>query len=237
MSDLPIQPPPSNKVYQSNRLVESSYTLTVNEKRLVLYAASLIDSRKEPPKDGLVVVTAEGFASVFGMETRHAYSTLAEAIERLYKREIVRYEHGREVESMRWIYHKQYREGEGAVEIGFSPTVLPHLTLLNREFTGYQLKHVSSLSTFNSFRLYELMAQYKKFGEREIEVGRLRELLQMENKYPKIADFRKYVLEHSIKEVNQHTDLTLELEPQRKGRTITAFKFRIQQTNQIPLAI
>lgn len=237
MSELPSPLPPSNKVYQSNRLVESSYTLTVNEKRLVLYAASLIDSRKEPPKDGLVTVTAEGFAALFGMEVRHAYGVLDEAVGRLYDRQIKRYEKGKEVESMRWIYHKLYREGAGSVEIGFSPTVLPHLTLLNREFTGYQLKHVSNLSTFNSFRLYELMAQYKKFGEREFEVGRLRELLQMENKYPKIADFRKYVLEHSIKEVNQHTDLTLELEPQRKGRTITAFKFRIQQTNQIPLAI
>lgn len=229
--------PEKNRVYQSNKLIESSYTLTLNEKRVVLFAASLIDSKKEAPKDGLVIVKADDFAAVFGMETRHAYGTLAEAIERLYKREIVRYERGREVESMRWIYHKLYREGEGRVELGFSPTVLPHLTQLNREFTGFQLKHISNLTSFYSHRLYELMIQYRKFGERTFDLARLRELLQMEQKYPSVKDFRKYVLDASIKEINHHTDIQLFLEPQRKGRTVTGFKFLIQQSEQIPLPI
>lgn len=236
MSKLSSRPSGVNhKVYQSNSLIESSYSLTVNEKRLVLYAASLLDSRKAAPKDGLVSIKAESFGALFGMETRHAYGVLEECVDRLFDRQIRRFEKGVEVESIRWVYRKQYREGEGVADVYFSPTVLPHLTLLHREFTGFQIKNVANLSSFNSFRIYELMAQYKSFGEREFEVDRLRQLLQMEDKYPKVADFRKYVLEHSIKEVNQHTDLTLRLEPRRKGRSITAFKFHIEEADQLPL--
>lgn len=224
-----------NRVYQSNKLIESSYTLTLQEKRLVLLAASLIDSKKEAPKDGLVRVTADAFASVFGVEVRHAYGILAEAVERLWAREIKRYERSKEVEAMRWIYKKEYLEGEGCVEIGFSPTVLPHLTLLNREFTGYTLRHISQLNSFYAFRLYELTAQHKKFGEREFELPRLRELLQLEKKYPNVKDLRKYVLDPCISEINQHTDLNLVLEPKRKGRSIAGFKIFIEQSAQLPL--
>lgn len=225
------------RVYQSNKLVESSYSMTLNEKRLVMYAASRLDSAKAAPKDGLVSVSAEEFADAFGMEARHAYAVLSEAIERLYSREIRRYENGEEVESMRWIYHKHYFSGEGLVQIGFSPKVLPHLTELNREFTGFQLRHISSLNSFYAFRLYELMAQYRSFGERFFEVERLRELFQLEDKYPKVYDFRKYVLDPSVKEINQHTDLSLILEPRKNGRQVTGFKFLIRQTDQIPLGL
>lgn len=232
-----LSKPEKNRVYQSNKLVESSYTLTLQEKRLVLFAASLLNSKKEAPADGLVTVSAEAFSKVFSVELRHAYGIIAEAVERLWGREIKRFERGKEVESMRWIYHKNYMEGEGRVELGFSPTILPHLTMLDREFTGYQLKSISSLGSFHSFRLYELMVQYKKFGERFFDLDRLRELLEMKNKYPNVKDFRRYVLDLSIKEINQHTDLQLTLEPQRTGRSITGFKFLIQQSGQIPLSI
>ena len=226
-----------NRVYQSNKLVESSYTLTLQEKRIVLFAASLIDSQKAPPKDGLVMITADSFAAVFGIERRHAYGILSEGIERLWGREIRRYEGDKEVESMRWIYHKNYIEGEGRVELGFSPTILPHLTMLNREFTGYQLKHIAQLTSFYAFRLYELMVQHKRFGSREFELTRLRTLLNMGSKYPNVKDFRKYILDPSIKEINQHTDIGLFIEPQRKGRSIVGFLFLIKQSQQIPLKL
>lgn len=233
-------------VYQSNKLIEASYTLTLNEKRLVLYAASLMDSRKAAPPNGHVTFGVEDFAKAFGMDMdvrKDVYDMLKDAVERLYTREITRYiypEKGNEEPrkaTMRWIYYKEYKEGEGKLVIGFSPTVLPYLTLLEREFTGFKLKNISELTSFNSFRLYELMAQHLGFGSRTFELLKLRELFQMEKKYPNVKDFRRYVLDLSVKEVNQHTDLKLECEPIRKGRSISGFKFTIKKNDQIPLTI
>lgn len=217
-----------NTVTQSNRLIEAAHTLTLNEKRVVLLAASMLDPRKPLPKDGLLLIRAEVFAEVFDMEARHAYQALQDASERLYDRDIRSYKNGKLVKRMRWIFHCQYLEGRGCVELGFSPTVVPQLTLLNKEFTSYQLRQIGKLSSFYAIRLYELMAQFLKLQQRECSLEQLRTMLDLGEKYTNIKDLRKRVLDPALKEVNAHTDLQVTTEPRRKGRAIIGFTFAIK---------
>jgi len=226
-----------NKVTQSNRLVEASHTLTLNEKRLVLCAASLIDPRKPLPKDGYLTVRADTFAEVFGIDVRHAYEALDDAASRLFERDIRRYAKGKIVERMRWVFHVKYREGQGCVELGFSPTVLPHLTMLNKEFTSYQLKQIGSLSSFYSVRLYELMSQFLKLGERSCTLEQLRQMLDLGDKYQDVKNLRVRVLDPAIKELNANTDLAVTAEPRRQGRKIVGFSFTISKNDQMALKL
>jgi plasmid replication initiation protein len=215
-------------VTQSNRLIEAAHTLTLNEKRLVLLAASMLDPRKPLPKDGFLIIRADMFAEVFQMEPRHAYQAVEEAAKRLLRRMMTRYKNGKVVEELRWVYHAKYKPGEGCVELGFSPTVVPHLTLLNKEFTSYQLRQIGHLSSFYAIRLYELMAQFLKLQERECTLEQLRTMLDLGDKYTNVKDLRKRVLDPAIKEVNLHTDITVEATPRRKGRMILGFTFVIK---------
>ena len=224
-----------NKVTQSNKLIEASHTLTLNEKRLVLAAASLIDPRKPLPKDGYLTVRADSFADVFGLDVRHAYEALDDAASRLFERDIRRYSKGKVVERMRWVFHVKYREGQGCVELGFSPTVLPHLTMLNREFTSYQLKQIGSLSSFYAVRLYELMSQFLKLGQRECTLDQLRQMLDLGDKYQDVKNLRVRVLDPALKELNAGTDLAVTAEPRRQGRKIVGFSFTITKNDQLPL--
>lgn len=226
-----------NKVTQSNQLIEASHTLTLNEKRLVLCAASLIDSRKPLPKDGYLTVRADTFAEVFGIDVKHAYASLDDAATRLFNRDIRRYAKGKVVERMRWVFHVRYREGQGCVELGFSPTVLPHLTMLNKEFTSYQLKQIGSLSSFYAVRLYELMSQFLKLGERSCTLEKLRQMLDLGEKYQDVKDMRKRVLDPALKELNARTDLAVTAEPMRQGRKITGFSFTISKNDQMALQL
>lgn len=226
-----------HKVTQSNKLIEASHTLTLNEKRLVLCAASLLDSRRPPPKDGYLTIRADTFAEVFGLDVKHAYEALNEAATRLFKRDIRRYSEGKVIERMRWVFHVKYKEGLGCVELGFSPTVLPHLTMLNREFTSYQLKQIGSLSSFYSVRLYELMSQFIKLGERECSLEHLRQMLDLGEKYQNIKDLRKRVLDPALVEINNSTELTIVAEPLRAGRRITGFLFLISKNDQLALLL
>lgn len=225
------------KVSQSNSLIEASYTLTLNEKRLILCAASMIDSRKEHPEGekGLLIVRAEDFSNLFGIETRHAYGILAEAVDKLWTREIKSVEAG----DMRWIYHRKYLEGRGCVQIGFSPTVLPQMTMLNREFTSYQLKHIGNLGSFYSIRMYELAAQTVNLrnGRRYIELQRLREILDLGEKYANVKDLRKWVLDPAIEDMNTHTNLRMKLMPKREGRRIGGFDCIVVRDDQMALAM
>ncbi len=228
------------KVTQSNRLIEASYTLTLNEKRLVLCAASMIDSRKALPEgeQGYLSVRAEDFANLFGLETRHSYKILKDAVDKLWKREIRSVQDGNP-EDMRWIYHRKYIAGQGRVEIGFSPTVVPHMTLLNREFTSFQIKHIGNLSSFYAIRMYELGAQAVnlKMGRRSCDLSRLREILDIGEKYPNVKDLRKWVLDPAIEDVNQNTNLEMKLLPKREGRRITGFDIVVRRNGQMGLPL
>ena len=80
-------------------------------------------------------------------------------------------------------------------------------------------------------------AQFRKAGERTIPLARLREMLDLGDKYPRIETLRRRVLDPAIAEINQHTDLTVSVAPQRKGRKIVGFHFTIGQDDQIPLIL
>lgn len=217
-----------NTVTQSNRLIEAAHTLTLNEKRLVLLAASMLDPRKPHPKDGRLLIRAEVFAEVFDMDPKNAYLALNDAADRLYDRDIRSYKGGKVVKRMRWVYLCDYKEGRGCVELGFSPTVVPQLTLLNKEFTSYQLRQIGKLGSFYAIRLYELMAQFLKVKQRECTLQQLREMLDLGDKYANVKDLRKRVLDKALEEVNAHTDLKVTAEPRRKGRAIIGFTFAIK---------
>ena len=42
-------------------------------------------------------------------------------------------------------------------------------------------------------------------------------------------DFKKYVLDIALKQVNQHTDITVKVEQHKTGRSITGFSFNFKQ--------
>jgi len=226
------------EVWQSNRLVEAAQTLTLNEKRLVIAAAALHDPRKPLPPKGTVTLHADDFADVFGIEGKHVYEALADAAKRLYNRSIrtIYNRKGKAVEQeVRWVWLARYAKGEGSVTLGFSPGVAPYLTTLHTEFTRFKLKQIGSIGSFYGLRLYELCAQFRKAGERTIPLARLREMLDLGDKYPRMDSLRQRVLDPAISEINKHTDLRVVMTPERKGRTVVGFHFDITQDDQIPL--
>ena len=227
------------EVWQSNRLVEAAQTLTLNEKRLVIAAAALHDPRKPLPPKGTVTLHADDFADVFGLSDSHqVYEALKDAAGRLYNRTIrtIYTAKGKPAERhVRWVWMADYRKGDGTVTLGFSPGVAPYLTLLHTEFTRYKLKQIGNIGSFYGLRLYELCAQFRKAGERTIPLARLREMLDLGEKYQAIDNLRRRVLDPAIKEINKHTDLRVMVTPERKGRKVVGFHFDITQDDQIPL--
>jgi len=226
------------EVWQSNRLVEAAQAMTLNEKRLVIAAAALHDPRKPLPPKGTVTLHADDFAGVFGIQGKHVYEALEDAARRLGNRWIktIYNRKGKPVErNVRWVWMVEYRKGEGTVLLGFSPGVTEHLTLLHTEFTRYKLKQIGNIGSFYGLRLYELCAQFRKGGERTIPLTRLREMLDLSDKYADIKDLRVRVIDPAIKEINKHTDLRVTVTPERKGRKVVGFHFDIRLDDQIPL--
>lgn len=226
------------EVWQSNRLVEAAQMLTLNEKRLVIAAAALHDPRKPLPPKGTVTLHADDFADVFGIDGQNIYQALKDASKRLYNRTIrtIYTRRGKPAErNVRWVWMVEYCKGEGTVVLGFSPGIAPYLTLLHTEFTRYKLKQIGNIGSFYGLRLYELCAQFRKAGERTIPLARLREMLDLGDKYKRLETLRRRVLEPALKEINKHTDLNVTMTSVRKGRKVTAFAFDISLDAQLKL--
>lgn len=227
-------------VVKSNRIIEASYRLTLNEQRIILF--SICKAREDQKglfPDLPVTITAEAFCKQFtSVNQQNAYAQLKEAMDALYERSVTYYDldpdTGKEkVNKTRWITRASYIDGAGHVQIIFTPDVIAHITRLEEEFTSYQLEKVGKMTSAYAIRLYELLAQYKSIGKREIELEWFKNALQIKpNEYKLTADFKKKVIDASISQINKHSDLKITYEIKKTGRAISAFIFNIKESTK-----
>lgn len=230
------------KVTKANELIEASYRLTLNEQRLVLSAVALVNSVDARSgwtwREGRIMrITAVGFAEIYDLDLRSAYAALEDAAERLYDRTIRR--KGATVdEEFRWISRRAvYKKGDGAVEISWSPEILPYLTLLGKRFTSYELREVVGLTSAYAIRLYELLIQFQSTGERYIGIEDFRECLAIGEKYPRFSSLKERVIQPSVRSINLHSDLYVEWEGIKKGRAVASLHFWFERKQQRELEL
>lgn len=220
-------------VVQSNRLVEASQTMTLNEKRLVILAASMIDSRKPMEHGHRVTIAASDYAKLFGLTGGSAYTTVANAAKMLFNRTIRSIERtgknaGNE-RNVRWVWMCDYLKSESSVVLGFSPIIAPYLSLLNENFTQYRISSVRRLSTLYAIRIYEMACQYKKLGRRRIELEDFRTMMDVGDKYSEFKNLRKRVIDPSVEEINRLSDLHVAFNPIYQGRKVIAFDIDVSE--------
>lgn len=229
--------------YKSNALIEASYKLTLQEQRFLLVCISRLDSRLEgpsPDSQKTMSITSSEFYDAFpGMGRQHAEMLLKEAIDRLWDRSVIIWnENNTKREEFRWIqYRAQYLSGEAKVEITFSDAIMPYLTQLQGQFTKVVVKNVSSLSSAYSIRIYELLQQFIKTGDRTIELDDFRSMLDIKDKYKTFKSLNQLLLKPSIQELNEKSNLTVTVEPIKQSRTVKALRFRFKEDKQIKINI
>jgi hypothetical protein len=60
---------------------------------------------------------------------------------------------------------------------------------------------------------------------REIKLDEFKQMLQVEGQYPALKDFKKYVLDLAVSQVNDFSDLDVRYENVKLGRKVTGFLF------------
>ncbi|MET3135434.1 plasmid replication initiation protein [Oxalobacteraceae bacterium GrIS 1.11] len=226
----------SELVVKSNRLIEASYRLGLTEQRIILYA--ICRCREEGkglfPNEP-VVITAEAFLKQFpSIGKGHVYEQLKEAMDALYDRSVTLYETDADtglpqVSKTRWISKASYVDGAGRIKVVFTSDVIQYITRLEEEFTSYQLEKVGSMTSAHAVRIYELLAQHRGIGNRTINFAWLRETLQIApDEYKLTTNFIRKVIDVAVDQINKHSDLTVSYKPQKTGRAITDFVFKIR---------
>jgi plasmid replication initiation protein len=137
----------------------------------------------------------------------------------------------------RWISQATYIDGEGAIEVIFTPAVVNEITRIHgieQFFTKYTLEQTAQLKSLYAVRLYELLIQWREARKTPLfELETFREQLGLGvNDYKRMSDFKRRVLESSIKEINEKTDIKVSYTQEKKSTTIVGFKFVVREKSK-----
>ena len=226
-------------IVKDNALINASYNHGLVEQRLILLA--IIEARESGKginaNDPLTIHVAS-YINHFSVHRNTAYQALKDACEDLFARQFTYQEVNKKgnIEHIRsrWVSEVRYIDKESAVRLIFAPAIVPLITVLEREFTKYDLEQVSQLSSAYAVRLYELLIAWRSLGKTPIiEIQEFRHKMGvLEHEYIRSDNFKKWVIVLPIKQINEHTDITVDYEQHKAGRTITGFSFTFTQKKQ-----
>ncbi len=222
-------------IVKDNALINASYNLDLVEQRLILLAImEARESGKGINANDPLTVHAESYINQFNVHRNTAYQALKDACKDLFARQFSYQEQrpkGIANITSRWVSQIAYIDNTASVELIFSPAIIPLITRLEKHFTSYEMKQISYLSTGYAVRLYEILIAWRSTGKTPvIELIDFRKQIGvLDTEYNRMHDFKKRVLDPSIKQIKEHTDITVEVEQHKTGRSITGFSFKLKQ--------
>ena len=225
-------------VVKDNALINASYNLDLVEQRLILLAiVEARESGKGINANDPLTVHAESYINHFSVHRNTAYQALKDACKDLFARQFSYQEQrpkGVANITSRWVSQIAYIDNSATVELIFAPAIIPLVTRLEEQFTSYELKQVSGLSSAYAIRLYEVLIAWRSTGKTPIiELSDFRQKLGvLEGEYSRFNNFKVRVLDPAIKQINEYTDITVKAEQHKKGRSVSGFSFKFKQKQQ-----
>lgn len=237
-------------VSMSNRLARSAQGLNLGEKRLVALSLAGTDSvpvhrlvAAQLNAGWKITVTAMEYAETFGVDPTTAYEQLKAASEKLFERKVIYEVKGRrgkpEIKTYRWVSSCRYAEGEGFVELNFTPELAPHLLGLRKQFTSYKLRHAAALDSVYAWRLFEVFKSWQSTGLYTTTIEDFWEAMEAPPSCRKdFKSLRTRIIEPSIEAIRTKANMLVEWKQLRSGsRRVTGLEFRFVVDPQARLDI
>ena len=229
-------------VMKDHELIMGSYSLTVEEQRLILACIEKAQRTKAPLNADAIQISinVKEYADLCSVTMGSAYKALAKSAEKLYEQSIKMNDQGvrREV---RWLQEKALYDS-GKVTITFSSMISKHIRDIVTKRSIYRLEQATQLRGQHAIRLFEILQividPETQEGEWIVTLEKFRDLLELPSAYDRWIDLRKRVIEASLAQINKNTSLKVEWEIEAKeGRQISAVKFTVFESNQLSLGL
>lgn len=216
-------------VVKHNSLIRSRYDYTLAELRLVISIASMIEAEDEDFRE--YRVQAKEFAELVETKHKDEYGRIKELGEKLLSKPLrIPTKDGFAV--CNWFAWFEYKKGEGAIVCSFHPNLKPYMLQLKEQFTKYKLENILKFKSPYSIRLYELAKSWEAKGGFEYSVDELRDIMGVAGKYKLYNDFKRYIIERAIREINKLSDIRLSYREKKLGRKVSDMVFTVKKQGQ-----
>lgn len=219
-------------VVRSNKLIEASYNLSLQQLRLIHWLSRAVQEDDEDYKYYEIDVPL--FLQFLQLKgSNSARDRIREVTRKLQEKTILikNPENDDEWEQFSWLrYSKVYRKDNRLVlRLSINPEMLPYIRDLRAAFTKTSFYQITAFNSRYGWRFYEWCKQFEGIGWLEITVAELRSRLQIgEAEYARFNNLRQRVINPALKEICTVSDLDVVLAKTiKKGRSVHALKFKI----------
>ena len=216
-------------VRKDNQLIQNNrFTLTLQEQRVILFLLSKIKPWDSDFQEYTFSVAE--FCRLCGLDPDQSgktYTEIKAVIKGLRDRSMwIETDPGVET-TVSWIQKARMDRRNQAIKIQLDEDLRPYLLDLKKCYTEYELVYALNFNSKYSIRLYELARSIhgKKLGNTEIKysIESFRELLGVPAQvYPLWNNLRQRVVEPAVNEVNDDSDIFIQVAPLKSGRKVTA---------------
>lgn len=219
-------------VVKSNKLIqESKINLSIYEQRIINYMISKI-----LPDDAAfdyITFDYKDFCRMCNIKDTNL-SYVKHLVKNLYDKSVIVFD-GTHYVPFKWL--EDFKINQTEILLLFHKRMEDFLLHLRDrgKYTQSELLYYLQFTSRYTPIFYDYFKSYinltfrnrERKIERILKINEIREKLLLENKYPLFKDLRVNVIEPSMKEINETTDLHIDFEYIKKGRKVDSIKFSI----------
>ena len=212
------------KVVKHNSLVNAKgkYQYSVNQLKLICHLIANIKPNEEDFTTKQVSLKELGFVD----ENNYNYTYFKDEFVRLLE---MPFQIPGTKKWVNWFSCLEY--DVGVIIYRFDPALKPFLLNLKENFTSYHLSSIINLKSSYAILTYELLAQARNQGYRNITIKEYRELLKIPDSYLN-ADILR-LLKKVQKEIRDRTNLQFDFAFKKMGKAFHSINFVVKNNKKV----
>ncbi|GAA6786860.1 hypothetical protein BTM249_14970 [Helicobacter pylori] len=227
-------------ITQDNQFIYAKYgDTTANELKFFYYVISKLNSISDKVFDACEIPISEILGEVLSHENdQDNYTYIKKLCESLSKRYLLDETlikdpvTNKEVDNfkiMSLFKFLQYTKGQATIKYQLNDCLKPYLLGLRKNFTQIPLQHILPIRSGYAIRIYQILLSELKQNKNEttIPLIQLQDILCVPKSMYAWINFKRRVLEPSLKEINATTDIIASYRMKKERQKITQIVFEI----------